>query len=1308
MTKIERARLISGQLGVWYAQLLTPENSIFNAGEYLELHGELDVALFENALQLAVYEADALHLRFSGSAAEPRQTVDKGTPWELQFLDVSVDPDPPAVAHRWMLANMRRAVNLRHGPLFTQALFKLAPDRFYWYQRVHHIAIDGYSAQLIVSRTAEIYSSLLRNVSFPTAQFGSLSILLENDSDYQKSVQFREDRKFWLDQLADLGESRSTRKRGVEIPPRPFIRTMKNLNVGYSAAMRRAALRLGTSITGLVCSVAATYLHRLLGIADVVIGLLVDGRVGSAQLTIPGMMANTVAIRVQVTSKMTVETLARELHRIIRQALRHRRYRYEYVRRDLNSLDQNSLLQLTVNIMSFSYTADFGNCRAVARNIGGNVVYDQAVSIYNRSSDGSMELAFDANPEIYDRTENSRNAKLFQNILDAFIDADTTTRLGNLATIDKREQDQVLFEWNSVGRAAGVGVLPQLFESQAGEFPDGVAVSFGSVALRYDELNRRANRLARWLIGCGVGPESLVAVMMARSADVVVVLLAILKAGGAYVPVDPAYPDDRVRFILEDTRPILAVVDNVTARRSCFAGSLRRFVVDEDNSRRSVARYSAVNVTDAERISPLTHTHPAYVIYTSGSTGQPKGVCITHANVMHLLAATRDLFHFTRHDVWTWFHSFAFDFSVWELWGALAHGGRLVVVPFEVARSPNEFLDLLVRERVTILNQTPSAFYPLIEAATRSLARAERLALRTVIFGGEALQPGRLRRWYDHHPDNAPLLVNMYGITETTVHASYTALTTANTEVPASVIGRGLPGSSLYVLDSSLQPVPVGTTGELYIGGEQLARGYLNRPELTAERFVANPFSHHGERMYRTGDLVRWQVGGQLEYQGRVDEQVKVRGYRIELGEIESILSIHDFVAQAAVIVREDQPGDKKITAYLTPTTNLEYNTVELLGSVRRFLLDKVPDYMVPASMVVISELPLTPNGKLDRRALPPPDYTESPSNGEPTTRQQKLLCRLFEEALNIPSIGINDSFFERGGNSISAVALVNRLHTHGISVDVRTIFSFPTVSTLSAQLPGPKASPPVLSSLDMVLPIRTEGRHSAIFCIHPVLGLSWCYTDLANHVPRDRPVYGLQAPGLDGKRPFARSIPDLATQYIEHIRELQPTGPYFLLGWSLGGNIAQEIAVQLREMGEPIELLAALDAYPPQLSGDRKVYEARITEELAAVATMVHSDQALRGLPARLIDRFVAISQNNLRLHYQHTPRALDGDIVLLAAGEHLPGEPRRSPDRWNQFISGRITQVDLPCNHWEMLREDITPRIWRVISEFIDPTGG
>src|SRR5580693_863503 len=620
--------------------------------------------------------------------------------------------------------------------------------------------------------------------------------------------------------------------------------------------------------------------------------------------------------------------------------------------------------------------------------------------------------------------------------------------------------------------AAGVVpelTLPELFEQQVARAPDAVAVVCEGRGLSYAELDARANRLARYLVALGAGPERLVAVAVERSAGLVVALLAVLKSGSAYLPVDPEYPTERIAYMLGDARAMLLVCDQAMAAR-VPAGDIPRVVVDDEICAAAVAAFPSARLDDGERIARLLSAHPAYVIYTSGSTGRPKGVVVPHHNVMRLVAMTGDWFDFGPGDVWTLFHSYAFDFSVWEMWGALATGGRLVVVPYLVSRSAAEFRKLLAAERVTVLNQTPMAFYQLMDV----WGEGSELALRYVIFGGEALHCARVARWARAVP-GAPVLVNMYGITETTVHVTGQVVND-DADGAASVVGTPIPDLQVFVLDERLDLVPPGVAGEMYVAGAGLARGYLNRPGLTAERFVACPFGGPGERMYRTGDLARWTADGILEFLGRADDQVKIRGFRVEPGEIEAVLASCPGVAQAVVTVREETPGDIRLVGYVVPAGSAGDGAgggsvvagagagvgagagwaaggAGLARTVRAFAAQRLPGYMVPAAVVVLDELPLTVSGKVDRAALPAPSYAAGSGRG-PTTVREEIVCGVFARLLGLDRVGPEDSFFDLGGHSLLAVRLVSQIRSVlGAEISVRAVFEAPTPAALAALL---------------------------------------------------------------------------------------------------------------------------------------------------------------------------------------------------------------------------------------------------------------
>ncbi|HEV7911412.1 MAG TPA: amino acid adenylation domain-containing protein [Methylocella sp.] len=662
------------------------------------------------------------------------------------------------------------------------------------------------------------------------------------------------------------------------------------------------------------------------------------------------------------------------------------------------------------------------------------------------------------------------------------ITADAGRALGNITLLTPDERTKILDAW-SLGKESfnDAACLHELIEAQVREQPGATAVVYEDASLTYGELNARANRLARHLRSLGVGPDVLVGLAVERSLEMVVGLLGILKAGGAYVPLDPAYPAERLAYMLEDARLALVLtqehlLSSLTGAAKDSSSAAKFWRLDRDWP--EIEHHSDADLVNLTRPQDL-----AYCIYTSGSTGRPKGVLLTHLNAVRLFQATQPWFDFDRRDVWTMFHSLAFDFSVWELFGALTNGGKLVVVPYRTSRSPEDFLDLLRREQVTVLNQTPSAFRQLTRVAGLYDEDGAKLHLRYVVFGGEALDAASLRPWFDHFGDRHPLLINMYGITETTVHVTYRPLRVEDLNGSAIPIGRAIPDLSPYILDLDMTPVPVGIAGELYIGGAGLARGYLGRPELTAERFVGNPFAQKpGERLYRTGDLARWRANGEIEYVGRIDHQVKIRGFRIELGEIEARLLAHDGVREAVVSAREGTSG-KQLVGYVVAVPGAQERRRTPAGpasagafveQLKEHLRAGLPDYMIPSRLLVLERMPLTPSGKIDRKALPvPPASFGAEARLKPRASDvEATLAGIYARLLNLADVDLDTNFFDLGGTSLDLVALHEVIRERfERNFPVTTLFEYSTIRALAAHLhlqTQDPARPPEAGKLQM------------------------------------------------------------------------------------------------------------------------------------------------------------------------------------------------------------------------------------------------
>jgi nonribosomal peptide synthetase DhbF len=1023
-----RLPLSAAQLGVWFAHKIDPANPIYNIGQSIEIHGPVDPSLFNAAVTQAAADTEAYRVRFIEEIDGPRQIIGPPSEISIPLLDVSAELDPQAAAEAWMKADLANPVDLLRDPLFRFALFKAAPARFFWYQRYHHVLIDGFGVVLFKRRVADIYTALVNKLPCSGNPFGSLAVLLEEDASYRASERFARDRRYWLEYLADRPEP-------VSLSGRPatncscFLRQTAYLPPSSAETLRSVAHRARAGLPQLIVAATALYLHRLTSAQDLVLGLPVTGRLGAVSRRTPGMLSNVLPLRLTVHPGMSLSQLIEKVAEHVRRGLLHQRYRTEDLGRDLGLLAHDQkLFGTSINVMAFDHELLFAGHRTTARNLSNGPVQDLSIVVDDRSNSNELRIDFDANPALYRADELASHQQRFLRLLEA-IAADPGQRIGRLELLEPEERRQILVDWNDTACGVSPTTLPALFEAQVERSPEATALVFEESALTYAQLNAQANRLAHFLIGEGIGPEDLVGLALPRSAEMVVGLLAILKAGAAYLPLDPNYPADRLDYMLQDAQP--ACLITISELAETFPERVVRLVLDQGETVITLSRQPQSNPTDLERRQALQPSNPAYVTYTSGSTGTPKGVVVTHAGIPALAGAQVDRLRLTPRSRVLQFASLSFDASFWEIVMALTTGAALVLLRDE-ARRGMPLREMLVTQGVT------HALLPPVVLAT--LEHGDSLPLQGLIVGGEACPGELVARW-----SPGRCMVNAYGPTEITVCATISAPLSGSQTPP---IGSPIWNTRVYVLDASLQPVPVGVKGELYIAGAGLGRGYLGRPDLSAERFVADLYGPPGTRMYRTSDMARWRSEGVLDFLGPADHQVKIRGFRIEPGEIEAVLLSHPTVAQASVIAREDRPGDKRLVGYVVPASGRSTDPATL----RAHLGQSLPDYMVPAAIVLLEALPLTPIGKLDRKALPAPDFTATASaRRAPRTSQEELLCALFAETLGLPRVGIEDNFFALGGDSISSIELVSRARQAGLLITPRDIFQHQSVVALVA-----------------------------------------------------------------------------------------------------------------------------------------------------------------------------------------------------------------------------------------------------------------
>ncbi len=1063
------------QQRMWFLNRFDPDSAVNNLPLAIRLRGDLDVGALRAAIDDVVFRHESLRTVYPEVDGVARQVV-------LPTADPAAGLEPTPVSEADLAAAVAAEIgagfDVTTGVPLRLRLFRLSEREHVLVVVLHHISGDGFSMGPL---TRDVMLAYAARAAGREPDWAPPAIQYADYALWQREVLGAEDdpRSVLAQQLGYWRRTLSGIPDQLDLPadrPRPPVASNRGAVAGFSvdagthAALTALARGHGVTLFMVVHAALATVLARLSGTEDIVIGTPVAGR-GEAELDdVIGMFVNTLVLRTPVGPGDTFAALLARVRETDLEAFGHADVPFERIVEVLDperSQARHPLFQIALSFQNLARTrlelpglavepVDFAFDQAK---------FDLQVTVSDVVAEGGapggLSVALTYATDLFDAGTMEAFAQRFTRVL-AAVAADPATVVGDIPLLPDEERAVVLEAWNAPGTRAAGETLVDRFQAQAGRTPDAVAVTAGDRSLTYGELASRVNRLARTLIDRGVRPDSLVAVALPRTEELVVGLLAVLQAGGAYLPLDLTYPADRLEFMLADAAPVCVLVSGTD--REALPDTAVEVI---DVSALDLSAVPGAPVGDDERRAPLRVDNLAYVIYTSGSTGRPKGVQVPHRTVLELFENTWPAFEFDERDVWTMFHSYAFDFSVWELWGPLLYGGRLVVVDHYTSRSPEDFRALLARERVTVLNQTPSAFYQLAEAdraATEHGGGETGLpALRYVIFGGEALDLRRLAGWYVRHAEDAPRLVNMYGITETTVHVSHLPLAAADAGLAASVIGRGIPGLGIYVLDARLQPVPVGVPGEMYVRGAQLTRGYLGRADLTSGRFVADPFGAPGTRMYRTGDIARWNAQGQLEYAGRSDSQVQLRGFRIELGEIEAALTGVAGVAQAVAVVRTDERTGDRLVGYVVPRAGHDLESATVLDSVARFLTG----YMVPDAIVVLETLPLTANGKLDRKALPAPIFKGDKRFRAPGTPTEVAIAAVFAEVLGAERIGADDSFFALGGDSIVSIQLVSRAKARGVVFTPRDVFERKTVAGLAeVARVGAEAAVPALAEL--------------------------------------------------------------------------------------------------------------------------------------------------------------------------------------------------------------------------------------------------
>lgn len=995
----------------------------------LHLSGPIDCELLESSLDTIIERHEALRTRIVTKDASTSQFVSNSETLQSSVVEVS-EEDLLEMA----LADSRRPFILDRDSLLRATLFRGADEQSLLVITVHHILADKPSLQIIAEELAEIYSARSE---------GRAPQLLEPQLQYNQYSEWQLSLiKDALDPLLSYWKRQlGGELRALELPedrPRPAVHTytaastMFTLTKRFARRIEQLCLQERSTTFGVLLAAFKALLHRYANQDEIVVGTSAPCRNQPGAEDVVGPLANLLVLRSNLAGNPAFRALLAQVTKTVEQAYRHQEMPFDKLVLELNpekDMSRTALFDVLFNFES-EEPSEFELGETTARIIDTNLGYGKYdLNLLMRCGGQGLSGTMVYNADIYDAATVEQMMRHFEVVLEAVI-SNPDRNIDDVVLLSEAEEQQQLINWNSTQASYPEDkTIHQLFEIQAQRTPEKIAVVDGEVSLTYRELDQKANQLVHSLRELGVGPNVLVAVCLDKSADMIVTLLAILKAGGAYLPLNPEFPEERLRFMIEDSRAAHLVTTEQRRRDLPF-------VICLDSDREPIA-------TQPAELPPgnASPQNVAYCIYTSGSTGKPKGVLVEHRNVVRLMLNDKFQFDFGENDVWTMFHSYSFDFSVWEMYGALLYGGKLVIVPEEQMKDPVLFLNLLEEQQVTVLNQTPSAFN---NFASEALKRGEiDLALRYVIFGGEELHPIQLREWHAAYPNAR--LINMYGITETTVHVTFKEITEREIEENRSNIGIPIPTTTTYIMDPKLRLLPVGVHGEVCVGGQGVSRGYLDRDELTGQKFIPNPYKLE-ERIYRSGDLAKLLRNGELVYLGRIDDQVQIRGFRVELGEVRSHLLEHPSVAKAEIIARRSQADTVELVAYVEPSA--EVSVAEL----RHHLAQTLPYYMVPSAFVILKTLPMTANGKVDRKALPSPNATREADVSESRLNMiQEVVAGIWAEVLEIERVEPTDNFLELGGHSLMATRVFSRIReAFQVELPLKTLFDAPVLSELA------------------------------------------------------------------------------------------------------------------------------------------------------------------------------------------------------------------------------------------------------------------
>ncbi|WP_353151936.1 amino acid adenylation domain-containing protein [Pollutimonas bauzanensis] len=1287
--------LTEAQEGLWYAQRLDTANPIYNTGHCTEIRGPLDVDNFERAVNAALVEADALTLRFIDLPEGPRQYMDPSQQIVLEISDLSQVDGNDNLAHRLMREDLAVAVDPTASPLARHVLFIIGPDHFLWYQRIHHLAADGYGMALIEARVTQLYAAYISGQARQGEPLTSFNSVLTEDAQYRASSKRDTDRAFWLE-AANQRQPALSLTDGVPMTSRNFLYAKHSAGSELITDLIAAQTDFGVSWPDILTALCTAYISRHIRQPETTVGVPFMGRLGSVSARAVATVMNVAPLHVAVNEDLAMGDYLKQVQRTLQKTRRHGRYRSEQLRRDLGLLGGNRRLHgPIINVLPFDTPYKLPGLTASQTVLCAGPVEDLTFTFRALPDAQNMRMEIEANPKHYNIQDVQAHLLRLERFISTALGA---ASLATVPTLTPAEELQWVNAVNDTAHSVPKTHLWSLIETSIRQYPDNSAIHFAGQTLTYAELDTRSRAIAQRLQAGGVQHNDIVALAVPRSIELVLALTAIIRVGAAYLPLDYEQPPERIRHIIASATPRLVLA--VDATRDVLPVDCARLLLDEDASGAS---------SDGLQATVGQPDDAAYIIYTSGSTGDPKGVVVSHDAIVNRLLWMQNEYRIGTDERILQKTPATFDVSVWEFFLPLISGATLAVAPPDAHKDPAWLVRVIREQSITTLHFVPSML-----AAFLDEPDAGTLNLRRVFCSGEEL-PAALRNRFHRHI-NAELH-NLYGPTEAAVDVTYWPAGPADTSEPVP-IGFPVWNTAMYVLDERLRPLPPGVAGHLYIAGRQLADGYLGRPDLTSERFIADPFQVHGDTMYVTGDIAQWREDGALVFLGRSDHQIKLRGQRIELGEIEAVLAGADGVRHVAVIAREDSPGNLQIVAYLVGTLPGAGIDADVLSHAAT----RLPDYMLPAALVWLDALPVTVNGKLNRKALPAPRF-QSKAGRPPLSDNEIYVAGLFTNILERPALSANDDFFDLGGHSLLAARLALQVRNdRGHDFTLGALFEHPTVARLAAYLDDLDATETIAGPAEGFGPtitLRTGiAAKPALFCIHPAGGLSWCYGALARALKGQRTVYGLQAPALGAQhRTEPADLGVMAAGYVDTILALQPQGPYHLSGWSVGGIIAHAMATELQRRGHQVGVLAMLDAYPSDSWKNQPppppdaVYKALLhiaghdpdtlqdvpMTRAGVIGFLRRSAHPLGELNDGMLEGVFDVVASNNRLVRQHQHDLYRGQVLYFRAALDHKDEDL-FPTHWNPYVTS-LDVHDIPSLHAHLTGADAITAIAPVL---------